>query len=86
MLWISPNNQFSLGLEFEGSSQNINGLERKIEDILRQASSSECGSDMVRQYWLNKKYRNMNYYIETAYAESTKKEILRIMIHSQIYH
>jgi len=86
LLWISPNNQFSLGVEFEGSSQDINGLERKIEDILGQASSSERESDMVRRYWLNKKYRNMNYYIETAYAESTEKKILRIMIHPQIYH
>lgn len=86
LLWISANKQFSLGMEFEGSSQGIKNLEHKIEDILGQPTSDERETDTFSQYWLNKKYRNMDYYIETAYDDSEEKTVLRIMIHPQIYH
>lgn len=86
LLWISNNNQLSLGFKISGATQELKKLESMIESTLRKPSVETNQENYHKKGWYNKVYNNMKYDIEYTCDTQGTKSTLTMNIHPHIYH
>lgn len=87
LLWISNNEQLSLGFKLSGPTQSIKHLERSIENRLQKPSTEEQQDKHSKKGWYDKVYNKMKYDIEYSHDELQAGQSTFIMnIHPHVNH
>jgi hypothetical protein len=87
LLWISNNDQISLGYQLQGSVATIQQGSFALLGYLGEPTKEEETYTHQKYYWLDKTYRGMKYFIECDQSITDAGEgLLTIAIHPQIYH
>lgn len=86
LLWFSDNQQFSFGIEWTGNAAKIRELANAIVMQLGPPTEKETGTTEEKQYWLQKKYKNMDYFIGFTLTLTDENATLDLNVHPQIYH
>jgi hypothetical protein len=87
LLWISNNDQLSLGYQLQGSVATIQQGSFGLFGYLGEPTKQEETYKQQKYYWMDKTYRGMKYFIECDQSITDAGEgLLTIVIHPQIYH
>ena len=86
LLWVADNQQFSFGIQWTGPPEKIRQLAKDITRQLGEPTETEADSTGEKQYWLQKKYKNMDYFIGFTLTAADENATLDLNVHPQIYH
>lgn len=86
LIWISNNEQLSLGFKLLGLTQDIKKLENIIEIKLQRPSTEIYQEKYYKKGWYDKVYNNMKYDMEYRHETQGDQSTLIMNIHPHIYH
>lgn len=86
LIWISNNDQLSLGFKLSGATQDIKNLENIIEATLKRPSIETQQDSYYKKCWYDKVYNKMKYDIEYSHDTQEDKSTLTMNIHPHVYH